>query len=190
MLEIKNLHAYYGKSHVLHGVDMHVDEGEIVSLLGRNGVGRSTTVKATMGQVAVEGSIKFKGEDITGLKAFEIAHKGLGYVPENRDIFPTLTVEQNLILGEKKGSGVNEFNLPHAIQVDRQGNVYVADRTNNRYVVLDNNLKWKTAYTNVGTAWTACVSQGPHQYLFVSNSNPNGNRPGSWAQTGQIYKVF
>ena len=105
MLEIKNLHAYYGKSHVLHGVDMHVDEGEIVSLLGRNGVGRSTTVKATMGQVAVEGSIKFKGEDITGLKAFEIAHKGLGYVPENRDIFPTLTVEQNLILGEKKGNG-------------------------------------------------------------------------------------
>jgi branched-chain amino acid transport system ATP-binding protein len=105
MLEIKNLHAYYGKSHVLHGVDMHVDEGEIVSLLGRNGVGRSTTVKAAMGQVAVEGSIKFKGEDITGLKAFEIAHKGLGYVPENRDIFPTLTVEQNLILGEKKGKG-------------------------------------------------------------------------------------
>jgi branched-chain amino acid transport system ATP-binding protein len=105
MLEIKNLHAFYGKSHVLHGVDMHVDEGEIVSLLGRNGVGRSTTVKAAMGQVAVEGSIKFKGEDITGLKAFEIAHKGLGYVPENRDIFPTLTVEQNLILGEKKGKG-------------------------------------------------------------------------------------
>ena len=90
---------------------------------------------------------------------------------------------------EKKGSGVNEFNLPHGIQVDRQGNVYVADRGNNRYVVLDNNLKWKTAYTNVGTAWTACVSQGPHQYLFVSNSNPNGNRPGSWAETGQIYKM-
>ena len=103
LLEIKNLHAFYGKSHVLHGVDMHVGEGEIVSLLGRNGVGRSTTVKATMGQVDVEGSIKFKGEEISGLKAFEIAHKGLGYVPENRDVFPTLTVEQNLILGEKKG---------------------------------------------------------------------------------------
>ena len=103
MLEIKNLHAFYGKSHVLHGVDMHVREGEIVSLLGRNGVGRSTTVKAAMGHVAVEGSIKFKGEEISGLKAFEIAHKGLGYVPENRDIFPSLTVEQNLILGEKKG---------------------------------------------------------------------------------------
>ncbi|HZW23110.1 ABC transporter ATP-binding protein [Noviherbaspirillum sp.] len=103
LLEIKNLHAFYGKSHVLHGVDMSVGEGEIVSLLGRNGVGRSTTVKSTMGLVDVEGSIKFKGEEITGFKAFEIAHKGLGYVPENRDVFPTLTVAQNLILGEKKG---------------------------------------------------------------------------------------
>ena len=103
MLEITDLHAYYGKSHVLHGVDMTVGEGEIVSLLGRNGVGRSTTVKATMGQVQATGSIMFKGEQIIGEKAFQIAHRGLGYVPENRDIFPTLTVEQNLILGEKKG---------------------------------------------------------------------------------------
>jgi branched-chain amino acid transport system ATP-binding protein len=103
MLEIRDLHAYYGKSHVLHGVDMHVGEGEIVSLLGRNGVGRSTTVKAAMGQVQATGSIRFKGEEILGDKAFRIAWKGLGYVPENRDIFPTLTVEQNLILGEKKG---------------------------------------------------------------------------------------
>ncbi|MEB0133838.1 ABC transporter ATP-binding protein [Actimicrobium sp. CCC2.4] len=103
LLELKNLHAYYGKSHVLHGVDLVVNEGEIVSLLGRNGVGRSTTVKATMGQVNATGSILFKGEEMIGLKAFQIAHKGLGYVPENRDIFPTLTVEQNLILGEKKG---------------------------------------------------------------------------------------
>ncbi|HEX8884670.1 MAG TPA: ABC transporter ATP-binding protein [Noviherbaspirillum sp.] len=103
MLEIRDLHAYYGKSHVLHGVDLTVGEGEIVSLLGRNGVGRSTTVKAAMGQVQATGSIRFKGEEIIGEKAFRIAHKGLGYVPENRDIFPTLTVEQNLLLGEKKG---------------------------------------------------------------------------------------
>ncbi|WP_220807861.1 ABC transporter ATP-binding protein [Noviherbaspirillum aridicola] len=103
MLEIKDLHAFYGKSHVLHGVDLNVGEGEIVSLLGRNGVGRSTTVKATIGQVEVKGSIRFKGQEITGLKSFEIAHRGLGYVPENREIFPTLTVEQNLLLGEKKG---------------------------------------------------------------------------------------
>ena len=103
LFEIKNLHAFYGKSHVLHGVDLEVGQGEIVSLLGRNGVGRSTTVKAAMGQVNATGSIRFKGEEIIGGKAFQIAHKGLGYVPEHRDIFPTLTVEQNLILGEKKG---------------------------------------------------------------------------------------
>jgi branched-chain amino acid transport system ATP-binding protein len=103
LLEIENLHGYYGKSHVLHGVDMHVNEGEIVSLLGRNGVGRSTTVKAAMGQVNATGSVRFKGEEMIGLKAFQIAHKGLGYVPENRDIFPSLTVEQNLILGDKQG---------------------------------------------------------------------------------------
>ncbi len=103
LLEIKGLHAYYGKSHVLHGVDLTVGQGEIVSLLGRNGVGRSTTVKAAMGQVAAQGSIRFKGSELIGMKAFEIAYLGLGYVPEQRDIFPTLTVEQNLILGEKRG---------------------------------------------------------------------------------------
>ncbi len=102
-LEITDLHAYYGKSHVLHGVNLHVQEGEIVSLLGRNGVGRSTTVKAAMGQVQASGSVRFKGEELLGLKAYQIAHKGLGYVPESRDVFPTLTVEQNLRLGEKKG---------------------------------------------------------------------------------------
>ena len=104
LLEIRDLHAYYGKSHVLHGVNLDVGEGEIVSLLGRNGVGRSTTVKAAMGLVQATGSIRFKGQSIIGLPAFRIAHLGLGYVPENRDIFPTLTVEQNLQLGEKGGS--------------------------------------------------------------------------------------
>ena len=103
ILEIKDLNAWYNKSHVLHGVDLTVRQGEIVSLLGRNGVGRSTTVKAAMGQVHATGSVRFKGEEILGLKAFEIAHRGLGYVPENRDIYPTLTVEQNLLLGEKRG---------------------------------------------------------------------------------------
>lgn len=102
LLEIKGLHAYYGKSHVLHGIDMAIEQGEIVSLLGRNGVGRSTTVKAAMGQVVASGSIRFKGTELIGMKAFEIAHLGLGYVPEHRDIFPTLTVEQNLLLGEKR----------------------------------------------------------------------------------------
>ncbi len=101
MLEVSELHAYYGKSHILQGVSFAVREGEIVSLLGRNGVGRSTTIKAIMGEVRPEGSIKFRGEEIAGLKTHEIAHRGLGYVPENRDIFPTLTVRQNLILGIK-----------------------------------------------------------------------------------------
>jgi branched-chain amino acid transport system ATP-binding protein len=101
MLKVSNLHAYYGKSHVLHGVDMHVGKGEIVSLLGRNGVGRSTTVKTIMGMVDGQGSVKFKDEEMLGKKSYQVAHKGLGYVPENRDIFPTLTVSQNLILGMK-----------------------------------------------------------------------------------------
>lgn len=101
MLTVKDLNAYYGKSHILQGVTFDVNEGEIVSLLGRNGVGRSTTCKAIMGDVAPHGSILFKGAEIAGLKAHEIARRGLGYVPENRDIFPTLTVRQNLLLGQK-----------------------------------------------------------------------------------------
>lgn len=104
MLQIENLHAYYGKSHVLHGVSFDVQPGEIVALLGRNGSGRSTTAKAVMGLVECQGSIHWKGQQIMGKKAYEVAHLGLGYVPENRDIFPTLTVHQNLMLGQK-GSG-------------------------------------------------------------------------------------
>ncbi len=101
MLEVRDLHAYYGKSHILQGVDFSVGEGEIVSLLGRNGVGRSTTIKAIMGDVERNGSVKFKGREIVGLKPHEVARCGLGYVPENRDIFPQLTVRENLILGMK-----------------------------------------------------------------------------------------
>jgi len=101
MLEVRNLHAYYGKSHILHGVDLDIAAGEVVSLLGRNGVGRSTTVKAIMGEVPPQGTIRFKGQDIAGLPSHKIARLGLGYVPEHRDIFPSLTVRQNLILGIK-----------------------------------------------------------------------------------------
>lgn len=104
MLTVKNLHAYYGKSHVLHGVSFDVQPGEIVALLGRNGSGRSTTAKAIMGLVDCEGSISWKKGEIVGKAAYQIAHLGLGYVPENRDIFPKLTVHQNLLLGQK-GSG-------------------------------------------------------------------------------------
>ena len=101
MLEVRDLHAYYGKSHILQGVSLDVGAGEVVSLLGRNGVGRSTTVKAIMGEVPPIGTITFKGRNIAGLPSYKIARLGLGYVPENRDIFPTLTVRQNLALGLK-----------------------------------------------------------------------------------------
>jgi branched-chain amino acid transport system ATP-binding protein len=111
MLEINDLHAYYGKSHILQGVNFNVQQGEIVSLLGRNGVGRSTTVKTIIGELAPQGSIKFKGEEIAGKKSFEIAHLGLGYVPENRDIFPTLTVRQNLLLGMKSNNSQGRWNI-------------------------------------------------------------------------------
>ncbi|MCR9071892.1 MAG: ABC transporter ATP-binding protein [Alphaproteobacteria bacterium] len=101
MLQVTDLHAYYGKSHILQGVSFQVGEGEIVSLLGRNGVGRSTTCKAIMGEVPPVGSVRLRGEEIAGRKPHEVAHLGIGYVPENRDIFPTLTVRQNLVLGMK-----------------------------------------------------------------------------------------
>ena len=101
MLEVTDLNAYYGKSHILRGVNLKIESGEIVSLLGRNGVGRSTTCKAIMGEVEPIGSVKFNGTELAGKKAFEIANAGLGYVPENRDIFPGLTTRQNLELGTK-----------------------------------------------------------------------------------------
>ena len=101
MLKLQDLHAYYGKSHVLHGVSFEVGAGEIVALLGRNGSGRSTTAKAIMGLVHAEGALHWKGQDILRRKAYEIAHLGIGYVPENREIFPKLTVHQNLLLGQK-----------------------------------------------------------------------------------------
>jgi branched-chain amino acid transport system ATP-binding protein len=104
MLKLTDLHAYYGKSHVLHGVSFEVRAGEIVALLGRNGSGRSTTVKAIMGLVDGAGSVRWKDQERLGQKAFEMAHAGIGYVPENRDIFPTLTVHQNLLLGQKSSN--------------------------------------------------------------------------------------
>jgi branched-chain amino acid transport system ATP-binding protein len=111
MLELDNIHAYYGKSHILQGISFRVGEGEIVSLLGRNGAGRSTTVKTIMGQVVAVGSIRFKGERIDGLKPHQIARRGLGYVPEDREIFPGLTVRENLLLGKKPTRQTGRWSL-------------------------------------------------------------------------------
>jgi len=101
MLEVRDLHAFYGKSHVLQSVSFSVKQGEIVSLLGRNGAGRSTTINAIMGNVETKGSVTFRGEQLVGLAPHQIARKGLGIVLENREIFPTLTVRENLLLGIK-----------------------------------------------------------------------------------------
>ncbi len=117
MLSVKDLHAWYDKSHILQGVTFDIAEGEIVSLLGRNGVGRSTTLKAIMGEVQPVGSIIFKGVEIAGQKEHDIARRGLGYVPEMRDIFPTLTVRQNLILGMKSPKQTGRWSMDDMFQM-------------------------------------------------------------------------
>ena len=103
MLKVNDLNAYYEKSHILFDVTLDVQKEEIVSLVGRNGMGKSTTLKVIMGEVNPHGSIIFKGEQIAGLKTYEIANRGLGYVPEDRAIFSNLTVYQNLLMGMKSG---------------------------------------------------------------------------------------
>jgi branched-chain amino acid transport system ATP-binding protein len=117
MLEVRDLHAFYGKSHILQGVSFDVGDGEIVSLLGRNGVGRSTTIKAIMGDVPPQGSIVFRGEQLAGLRPHEIARKGLGYVPENRDIFPGLTVRENLVLGMKSTRQAGRWSMDDVFEL-------------------------------------------------------------------------
>lgn len=117
MLTVKNLHAYYGKSHILQGVNMQIGKGEIVSLLGRNGVGRSTTCKALMGLVKPQGEIIYQGNSIAGLEPHKIAHLGIGYVPEDRQVFPGLTTQQNLELGIKGKGQENGWTLEDAYEL-------------------------------------------------------------------------
>jgi len=117
MLQVSQLHAFYGKSHVLHGVDLQVGQGEIVALLGRNGSGRSTTAKAIMGMVESQGSVLWNGQQIQGRKSYEIANLGVGYVPENRDIFPKLTVHQNLLLGQKRANKKPRWSFDDMYQI-------------------------------------------------------------------------
>jgi branched-chain amino acid transport system ATP-binding protein len=108
LLAVDALHAHYGKSHILHGVTLEVAAGEIVCLLGRNGVGKSTTLKSIMGLVRPSaGTVAFKGRPLAGLAAYRIARLGLGYVPEERRIFPTITVRENLLMGIKPGADRN-----------------------------------------------------------------------------------
>jgi branched-chain amino acid transport system ATP-binding protein len=117
LLKVENLHAYYGKSHVLHGVHFEAQAGQITALLGRNGSGRSTTAKAIMGLVDASGSLRWKDQEILGKRTYEIAHLGIGYVPESRDIFPTLTVEQNLVLGQKSASKAGRWSIDDMYQL-------------------------------------------------------------------------
>jgi branched-chain amino acid transport system ATP-binding protein len=117
LLQVENLHAFYGKSHILHGVTFAIAAGEIVSMLGRNGVGRSTTIKAIMGDVVPRGSIRFRDREIAGMKPHQVARLGLGYVPENRDIFPSLTVRQNLYLGQKSAKKTGRWSMADMFKV-------------------------------------------------------------------------
>ncbi|WP_277186520.1 ABC transporter ATP-binding protein [Caballeronia sp. BR00000012568055] len=104
LLRIRDLRAWYGDAQVLHGVNLSIDEGEAVALIGRNGSGRSTLAKAIMGLVRCDGEMRYRGTSLIGLRPFEVARKGIGYVPETRDVFPTLSVRENLLLGERKGT--------------------------------------------------------------------------------------
>ncbi|MFM0337762.1 ABC transporter ATP-binding protein [Paraburkholderia fungorum] len=99
LLDIQGLNAWYGASQALHGVTLHIDAGEVVALVGRNGSGRSTLARAIMGLVRSEGGLRFAGQSLGARRTFEIARLGLGYVPEHRDVFPTLSVDENLQLG-------------------------------------------------------------------------------------------
>jgi branched-chain amino acid transport system ATP-binding protein len=103
MIVVKDIHSYYGKSHILHGVSLELKQGELVCLLGRNGVGKSTTLKSIMGIVRpTQGSIRFDGKELVGSQPYQIARLGVGYVPEDRRIFKSLTVHENLLMGTQK----------------------------------------------------------------------------------------
>jgi branched-chain amino acid transport system ATP-binding protein len=117
LMRVCGLHAFYGKSHIIQGVDLHIEAGEIVSVLGRNGVGRSTMLKAIMGDIDVQGSVEFAGRQIVGLQPYEIARRGLGYVPENRDVFAGLTVRENLLMGERSGKAAARWTIDQMFEL-------------------------------------------------------------------------
>jgi len=119
LLEIRDLNTHYGPSHVLQGISMDIAQGELVALLGRNGMGKSTTLKSIMGMVKLtSGSVKFEGREIAGLPAYKVAQAGIGYVPEDRRIFPELSVLDNLLLGIKGGK-IKDTSDPNVWTVER-----------------------------------------------------------------------
>ena len=119
LLEVKDLNTFYGESHVLQGLSLNVAQGELVALLGRNGMGKSTTLKTIMGLVkSKSGHVIFEGTDITGLPPYKAAQAGIGYVPEERRIFPELSVYDNLLLGIKGGK-IKNPNDPNVWTIDR-----------------------------------------------------------------------
>ncbi len=119
LLEVKDLNTFYGESHVLQGLSLNVAQGELVALLGRNGMGKSTTLKTIMGLVkSKSGHVIFEGTDITGLPPYKAAKAGIGYVPEERRIFPELSVYDNLLLGIKGGK-IKNPNDPNVWTIDR-----------------------------------------------------------------------
>jgi branched-chain amino acid transport system ATP-binding protein len=109
LMEVEDLHVYLGQSHVLQGISFAVPEGGVTALLGRNGVGKTTTIRALMGLVEPRGRATLDGEDLTRLPTYEIVRRGVGYVPEDRDIFAGLTVEENLRIAERNGSARYEL---------------------------------------------------------------------------------
>jgi len=117
LMRVRDLHAFYGKSHIIQGVDLDIEAGEIVSVLGRNGVGRSTMLKAIMGDIDVRGSVEFAGRQIVGLQPYEIARRGLGYVPENREVFAGLTVRENLLMGERSGNAAARWTIDQMFEL-------------------------------------------------------------------------
>ena len=106
LLEVQRINTYYGLSHILFDVSLEVDQGEVVVLLGRNGAGKTTTMRSVMGLTAPkDGKVLYKGQDVTGMVPFRVARLGIGFVPEDRRIFPDLTVQANLDVGRKKIRG-------------------------------------------------------------------------------------
>ncbi len=139
ILNVRNLHSYYGKSHILQGVDLELAPGRMTCLLGRNGVGKSTTLKTIMGLIKPrQGRICFKDEDIQGRQPYEIARRGLGYVPEERRIFKSLTVHENLLIGIKQPSR------------DRRGQIWTVERIFESFPRLEERRNLKGGYLSGG----------------------------------------